>query len=133
EKILDVGKNDDILKAYDAKDTIDAKGNAIYPGFIDAHAHFVGYGQSLFAVDLFGCTSADEMVQRVQKFVTEHPGEKWITGRGWDQNKFPGKQFPTNEKLSQLFPDVPVVLERVDGHAYLVNDKAIQLANSKPG
>ncbi len=132
-KILAVGKNDDILKAYDAKDTVDAKGNAVYPGFIDAHAHFVGYGQSLFAVDLFGCTSSDEMVQRVQKFASEHPTEKWITGRGWDQNKFPGKQFPTNEKLSQLFPNTPVVLERVDGHAYLVNDKAIQLAGIKPG
>jgi len=132
-KIVAVGNNDSILKAFEAKEMVDAKGQALYPGFIDAHAHFLGYGQSLFAVDLFGCTSTDEMIARVQKFAAQHPNEAWITGRGWDQNKFAGKQFPSNEKLSQLFPDKPVVLERVDGHALLVNDKALALADIKPG
>ncbi len=132
-KILYVGKEDEVLNKYSAKDTVDAKGNAVYPGFIDAHAHFVGYAQSLFAVDLFDSKSTDEIVSRVQKFVADHPGEQWISGRGWDQNKFPGKQFPDNVKLSQLFPNTPVVLERVDGHALLVNDKALQFANIKPG
>jgi predicted amidohydrolase YtcJ len=132
-KILFVGKEEDVLNKYSAKDTVDAKGNAVYPGFIDAHAHFLGYAQSLMAVDLFDSKSTDEMVARIQKFATEHPSLAGITGHGWDQNKFPGKQFPNNEKLSQLFPNIPVVLERVDGHALLVNDKALQMAGVKPG
>lgn len=132
-KIIAVGKDDELLNTYESKNIVDAKGNTIYPGFIDAHAHFLAYGQSLFAVDLFGSTSFDEVIERVQKFTSGHPNEPWIMGRGWDQNKFPGKQFPNNEKLNKLFPNTPVVLERVDGHALLVNDKALQLANIKPG
>ncbi|HEX8332060.1 MAG TPA: amidohydrolase [Segetibacter sp.] len=131
-KIIAVGTSQDILKKYKAKETIDAKGQAVYPGFIDAHAHFVGFGQSLFQVDLFGTTSFDEVVARVEKFAKEHPSEPWIRGRGWDQNKWPGKSYPTNEKLNQLFPDKPVLLTRVDGHAAIVNQKAIDLAGIKP-
>jgi predicted amidohydrolase YtcJ len=132
-RIVDIGNNDDILNKYEAKETIDAKGKPIYPGFIDAHAHFVGYGQSLFAVDLFGCDSFEEVIERVKKFSVEHPNELWIRGRGWDQNKFPGKTYPTNEKLDQLFPTKPVLLERVDGHAAIANSKALELAEIKPG
>jgi predicted amidohydrolase YtcJ len=132
-KIIAVGTNDEILDKYESNQTIDAKGNAVYPGFIDAHAHFVEYGRSLFAVDLFGCNSFDEVVERVKKFAAQHPDEKWITGRGWDQNKFPGKSFPTNEKLNQIFPNTPVILGRVDGHAALANAKALELANVQPG
>lgn len=131
--IVAVGNNDDILHKYQAKETIDAKGKPVYPGFIDAHAHFVGYGRSLFEVDLFGCNSFDEVIARVQKFAAEHPNENWITGRGWDQNKFPGKTFPASEKLSQLFPNKPVLLSRVDGHAAIANAKALEIANIKPG
>ena len=132
-KIIDIGSNDDILKKYSAKEMIDAKGQAVYPGFIDAHAHFVGYGQSLFQVDLFGSNSWEEILERLKKFSAEHPNEKWIRGRGWDQNKFPGKSFPTNEKLNELFPGKPVYLTRVDGHAAIANKKAMDIAGVKPG
>ncbi len=132
-KIIEVGRTDDILKKYSAKEMVDAKGQAVYPGFIDAHAHFVGYGQSLFQVDLFGSNSWEEIIDKVKKFAAEHPNEAWIRGRGWDQNKFPGKSFPTNEKLNELFPDKPVLLTRVDGHAAIVNEKALQLAGITPG
>jgi predicted amidohydrolase YtcJ len=131
-KIVAVGTNDEILKKYKGKKTIDAGGRPVYPGFIDAHAHFVAYGQSLFQVNLFGATSFDEVVERVQKFAQEHPNEPWIRGRGWDQNKWPGKSFPTNEKLNQLFPDKPVCLVRVDGHAAIANQKALDVAGIKP-
>jgi hypothetical protein len=131
-KIVAVGTNDEIRKKYKAKETIDAKGQPIYPGFIDAHAHFVGYGQSLFQVDLFGTSSFDEVLQRVEKFAKEHPSETWIRGRGWDQNKWPGKSYPTNEELNKLFPGKPVLLTRVDGHAAIVNQKAMDLAGVKP-
>jgi predicted amidohydrolase YtcJ len=132
-KIVEVGTNDAILKKYAANEAINAEGKVIYPGFIDAHAHFIGYGRALFQVNLFGCNSWSEVLQRVKKFADEHPDEPWIRGRGWDQNKFPGKQFPTNDSLNILFPGKPVLLGRVDGHASVANAKALELAGIQPG
>src|SRR5262245_49291134 len=132
-KIVETGKTADLQNKYDAKEKLDAQGKFIYPGFIDAHAHFVGYGQSLFTVDLYDSKSMDELVKRVKDFDSAHPNETWILGRGWDQNKFPGKSFPTNEALNKLFPDKPVLLERVDGHASIANEKACELAGVRAG
>jgi len=132
-KVLATGTDDAILGGYTAKDTIDAAGKFVYPGFIDAHGHFVEYGESLFTADLFGCTSPQEMADRVKHFSDAHPGLAWIQGHGWDQNKFPGKGFPDNSLLNKLFPSTPVVLVRVDGHALLANDAAISLAGIHPG
>ncbi|QEC67634.1 amidohydrolase [Panacibacter ginsenosidivorans] len=132
-KIVEVGSNEAILNNYEAKEKVDAGGKAVYPGFIDAHAHFISYGQSLFSVDLYDSKSFDEVLERVKKFAAEHPSETWIRGRGWDQNKFPGKSFPTNDSLNKYFPDKPVLLERVDGHAYVANAKALEIANVHPG
>jgi predicted amidohydrolase YtcJ len=132
-KIVAVGTNDEILKTYQADSVVDAKGAAVYPGFVDAHAHFLGYGQSLYAVDLMFANSWEEVLQRVQAFVATHPGNGWIRGRGWDQNRFPGKAFPTNAELNALFPDRPVLLERVDGHASIANDKALSIAGVQAG
>ncbi|HRH48014.1 MAG TPA: amidohydrolase [Panacibacter sp.] len=131
-KIISVGKSADILNAYDAKEKIDAQGKAVYPGFVDAHAHFIDYGQSLFSVDLVGCSSFDEVTERVKKFSKENPDETWIRGRGWDQNKFPGREYPNNQQLNELFPEKPVVLERIDGHAVIANKKALELAGIQP-
>ena len=132
-KIVAIGTNDDILKEYKSDSVVDAKGAAVYPGFIDAHAHFLGYGQTLYAVDLMFVPTWEEAIARVKDFAAKHPGKGWIKGRGWDQNRFPGKQFPTNTELNILFPDRPVLLERVDGHASIANDFALQLAGVKPG
>lgn len=132
-KIVATGSDTAILQTYSSKDTIDAKGQFVYPGFIDAHAHFLGYAQSLFAVNLYDASSFDEVVQRVQQFAQTHPNESWIIGRGWDQNKWPGKAFPTNDQLNKLFPDKPVLLERVDGHAAIANQQALRLAGVQPG
>ncbi len=132
-KIVAIGTNDEILKEYQSDSLVDAKGAAVYPGFIDAHAHFLGYGQSLYSVDLMFVPSWEEAITRVKDFAAKHPGKGWIKGRGWDQNRFPGKQFPTNAELNALFPDRPVILERVDGHASIANDFALNLAGVKPG
>ena len=132
-KIVAIGTNDEILKVYQSDSLVDAKGAAVYPGFIDAHAHFLGYGQSLYSVDLMFVPSWEEAITRVKDFAAKHPGKGWIKGRGWDQNRFPGKQFPTNAELNALFPDRPVILERVDGHASIANDFALNLAGVKPG
>lgn len=132
-KIVAVGKNEEIRGTYTATDNIDAKGEAVYPGFIDAHAHFVGYGRSLFQADLFGTNSWEETVARIKTFAEAHPDLPWIQGRGWDQNRWPGKAYPTNEELNKLFPDKPVVITRVDGHASIANQKALNLAGIAAG
>lgn len=138
-KIVDIGKTVDLQAKYDAREKIDAQRKFIFPGFIDAHAHFVGYGTSLQRVDLVGTNSWDEVVERTRKFASENPAG-WLLGRGWDQNDWSGKDlpagrhdFPTNEKLNELFPDRPVLLTRVDGHAAIVNQKALDLAGVKAG
>jgi hypothetical protein len=132
-KILAVGSDAEIRGQYAAPGEIDAGGKAVYPGFIDAHSHFVEYGQSLFTAALFGSVSFEEVVQRVKQFSDAHPGQPWILGRGWDQNKFRGKAFPDNGLLNQLFPSTPVVLGRVDGHAMIANAKALELAGVHAG
>lgn len=132
-KIVAIGTNDAILKEYQSDSIVNANNAIIYPGFIDAHAHFLGYGQSLYAVDLMFVPSWEEAIERVKAFAVKHPGKGWIRGRGWDQNRFAGKQFPTNTELNILFPDRPVILERVDGHASIANDYALALAAVKAG
>ena len=132
-KIVAIGTNDEILKEYQGDSVVNAKGAPVYPGFIDAHAHFMGYGQALYSVDLMFVNSWEEALQRIQDFAVKHPGSDWITGRGWDQNRFPGKAFPTNTALNALFPDRPVILQRVDGHASIANQKALDLAGLKVG
>ena len=83
-KIVAVGKTSDLEKKFDAKEKIDAEGKFIYPGFIDAHAHFVGYGNSLQRVNLVDTKSWDEVIERVKAFAKENP-DGWLLGRGWDQ------------------------------------------------
>jgi predicted amidohydrolase YtcJ len=132
-KIVATGTDDELLGRYNADSMVDAGGNAVFPGFIDAHAHFVGYGRGLFEVNLFDCKDWNEVVDRVKTFEKEHPAEKWIRGRGWDQNKWPGHAYPGNTRLNELFADKPVLLQRVDGHAAMANAKALQLAGIRPG
>ena len=131
-KILAVGKTAELEKEYEIKEKLDAQGKFIYPGFIDAHAHFVGYGLSLQTVNLMGTTSWAEAIEKVKTFAAENK-EGWITGRGWDQNDWTEKEFPTNQELNELFPDRPVLLRRVDGHAAIANQKALDLAGIKAG
>ncbi|MBK7376964.1 MAG: amidohydrolase [Chitinophagaceae bacterium] len=132
-RIVEVGKNDDILKQYESDLVEDAKGKTIFPGFIDAHAHFVGYGFSLQTVDLVGTGSWEEVLNRCQDFAKNLPPGIWLTGRGWDQNDWAVKDFPSNEKLNELFPGRPVLLNRIDGHAAIANNKALETAGIRPG
>ena len=126
-KILETGKAADLEQKYDIKEKLDAGGKFIYPGFIDAHAHFVGYGNSLQRVNLVDTKSWDEVVERTKKFGDENP-EGWVLGRGWDQNDWDVKEFPLNDKLNELFPDRPVLITRIDGHAAIANNRALELA-----
>lgn len=108
---------------------LDLPGRTIIPGIVDAHLHLTGVGAALRNVDLVGTRSIDEVVERVARRAREmRPGE-WIRGRGWNQNEWADTRFPTNEALSRAVPNNPVVLTRVDGHATLVNARALDLAH----
>ncbi|WP_299216447.1 amidohydrolase family protein [uncultured Dokdonia sp.] len=127
-KFVAVGTTQEITEAYTAPEVVDAFGKTVLPGLIDGHCHFYGLGQNLQVVDLVGTTSYDEVLERVSAFAKANPATTFLRGRGWDQNDWDVKEFPTKEKLDALFPNLPVALERVDGHAYLVNQKALYLA-----
>jgi len=126
-KILQLGPEREILNGYDCDNIIDAQLKAIYPGFHDAHCHFWAYAQTLSEVDLNGSKSFDEVVERVVDFEKENKSD-WITGRGWDQTLWPENDFPKNDTLNFLFPDKPILIRRVDGHAALANAKALEIA-----
>ncbi|MBL0199042.1 MAG: amidohydrolase [Chitinophagaceae bacterium] len=132
-KIIALGKNDDILKQYESDSVKDAGGKAVFPGFNDAHAHFVGYAMSLLNVDLVDTKSWEEVVATCSGFAKTLPAGVWLTGRGWDQNDWAVKEFPDNTKLNELFPDRPVIISRIDGHAAMANQKALELAGVKAG
>ena len=127
-KVIFTGTQDELIaENFNASETIDATGKFIYPGLIDAHCHFYGLGQQLQRVDLVGTTSYDEVIQKVTDFQNEK-NKSFIIGRGWDQNDWETKEFPTNQELNELFPDTPVALTRIDGHAMIANDAALKLA-----
>jgi hypothetical protein len=107
---------------------IDLHGATVVPGIIDAHAHLLGLGQMLQSANVAGATSYQEVVDRVKAHARDVKPGVWILGRGWDQNRWASKEFPTHELLSRAFPDNPVVLRRIDGHAILANAKAMELA-----
>lgn len=122
-KFVAIGSNDLILKAYTAAETIDANGNTIYPGFIDSHCHFYGYGQGLQKLELSETKSFEEVIEKLIAFAKTNKSA-WIIGRGWDQNRWLIKEFPANKMLDSLFPTTPVFLTRIDGHAALINSAA---------
>jgi len=111
---------------------IDLRGATVLPGIVDAHAHLVGLGQMLGRVNLAGSTSYKEVIDRVAAWTKNVKPGAWILGRGWDQNRWVDKRFPTHEELSRAFPNNPVVLTRIDGHALLANAKAMELAHIAP-
>lgn len=126
-KIIGIGKNESILKQFKSNTVKDLKGKTVFPGFIDAHCHFTGFATDKWKCELWGTKSWDEVISRLTEYAKNAPME-WIYGRSWDQNDWPVKEFPNKEKLDQLFPDRPVYLKRIDGHAAVANQKALDLA-----
>ena len=127
-KILFVGSNEAVQQRFSSAQTLDAGGKFIYPGFYDAHCHFYRYALGLRDANLVGTGSWGAVLDKLRAQRRQRPQNGWLTGRGWDQNDWPGRQFPTKDSLDQLFPDVPVYLTRIDGHAALANQKALDLA-----
>jgi predicted amidohydrolase YtcJ len=107
---------------------IDGGGRTLLPGLIDAHGHVLGLGFSALQLDLVGTSSLDDLKQRLKAYAAAHPDARWIQGRGWNQELWPNKSFPTAADLDSVVSDRPVVLERVDGHAIVVNGAAMKAA-----
>ncbi|MEJ6797502.1 MAG: amidohydrolase [Crocinitomicaceae bacterium] len=126
-KILEVGPERQILNKYSSDETIDAEGKEMYPGFTDAHGHLMPYADMKLGANLFGCRTLEELLVRTEKYA-DKSNRKFIVGHGWDQSMWGGDILPTNEKLNELFPNTPVCLYRVDGHAVLVNQAALDKA-----
>ena len=126
-KFVAIGSDRNILRHYYATQTLDAQGQSIYPGFIDGHCHFVGYGETKVRyADLNGCKSFEEVLERLEKH-NESNDSEWLLGRGWDQNLWDDKSFPENIELNRRFPDKKVLITRVDGHAVLVSDNVLKI------
>ncbi len=126
-KIVAVGKSSDILKNYKSAKVQDLKGKTVFPGLIDAHCHFTGFATDKWKCELWGTKSWDEIIARISEYAKTAPKE-WLYGRSWDQNDWAIKEFPNKEKLDQLFPNRPVYLKRIDGHAAVANQKALDIA-----
>jgi predicted amidohydrolase YtcJ len=108
---------------------VDLRGATVLPGLIDAHGHVTSLGERLASLDLRGVASVEEVAERVRRRAGEPlPAGAWITGGGWDQNLWPGEQFPDHQPLTAAAPDRPVLLRRVDGHAAWANRSAMAAA-----
>jgi hypothetical protein len=128
-RVLAVGSDEQMLSLANGKtQRIDLEGRPVYPGFADGHAHLVGVGTALENLDLMGTTSYAEVIDRTVARHTQLPEGEWLFGRGWDQNDWQEKGFPTHQDLSEAIPNRPVVLMRVDGHALLANQAAMEAA-----
>lgn len=124
-RIVAVGTREEVVAKVPDATLVDANGAVVVPGLIDAHAHVLGLGLSLLNADLRGTRSKSEIIERLQAHAKQLPPQAWIVGRGWDQNAWDRKEFPTALDLDAAFPDRPVSLERIDGHATWINTAAM--------
>ena len=126
-KVLASGQMNELLLEYDPAQTLKVPDKVVYPGWNDAHCHFVGYAETQRQVDLRGTRSYQAVLQRLKTFAQRYDLD-YIRGRGWDQNDWPSQAFPDRAALDSLFPRTPVILQRIDGHATLVNGAALRAA-----
>ena len=130
DRIVAIGESADLLKLRDTEtQVIDLQGQTVLPGLIDAHGHLAGLGElQVGTIDLSATTSYEEVIEIVRARAAELPEGTWIIGRGWDHESWPSKMLPDHQTLSDIVPDHPVWLVRVDGHAGLANDAAMEEA-----
>ena len=131
-----IGDDGKVLRTIDKLDnirlngqqTVDGGGKTLLPGLIDAHGHVMGLGMAALQLDLVGTSSVADLQQRLRTYAASRPNDPWLSGRGWNQELWASKVFPTAADLDAAVSDRPVVLERVDGHAIVVNDAALKAA-----
>lgn len=128
-KICELGNYEELSKNYSSSQTMNAQGSYIFPGFFDGHTHYSDYAITLSQINLYGTNSFNEVLKKVAQYVAANPQEDFIIGHGWDQNLWSPAQFPNNKILNDLYPNKAIILNRIDGHAALVNQRAIELAH----
>jgi predicted amidohydrolase YtcJ len=128
DKIVGVGTTEYIERKFKAKKIVDLGGKTVLPGLIDAHCHLFGLGLARMTVDLLGTQSEDDALERIARHVNISKPGQWIRGRGWDQNEWQTKSFPTKKLLDKITPNNPAYFVRVDGHACWVNKRALEIA-----
>jgi predicted amidohydrolase YtcJ len=128
EHIAAVGPANELRTSHAEAQVIDVTGSTILPGLIDAHGHLYGLGLSLDTVNLVGAPAYEDVIVRVKARAARAAANEWVLGRGWDQNRWPGKQFPTAALLDAAVSDHPVWLRRIDGHAGIANSAAMRVA-----
>jgi len=129
DRILAVG-SDRQVKGWVGSHTrvVDLDGRTVTPGLVDSHAHLYGLGSALEALDVKGAVSEEEVAVRAARAAASLPQGEWLIGRGWDQNLWPDKKFPSAASLDKAVGDRPVALRRIDGHAVWVSTVALRLA-----
>ena len=127
-RIVSTGTDKEILEKCNAGRIVDLEEGFVYPGLIDGHCHFTSYGLGLRNADLTGTASFDEVINILKEHDAKYPSE-WLLGRGWDQNDWDVREFPTRDKLDLAFPGKPVLIKRIDGHAALANSEALKRAD----
>lgn len=130
-RVLALGQREPLQAQYPQASLLDLGTATIVPGLIDAHAHLVNLGHILSEANLWGVDSKAEVIARLQAAEKTLAPGLWLIGRGWDQNLWPEKAFPTAADLDAAFPERPVYLDRVDGHAAWVNSAALRLAQQQ--
>ena len=125
-RFIEVG-GEELVEKYKSINTVNARGLPVFPGFIDSHCHLLSLGLKKFEVDLKGTKSFEEIIDKLKDY-SSNKKLSVIRGAGWDQNDWDEKELPNKNVLDVLFPNIPVVLTRIDGHAMLVNQQAIDMA-----
>ena len=121
-----------ITTSYDKCDDVrilNLKEQFVYPGFVDGHGHLKGIGYRELTLNLQGISSLDLTLKAVENYLSLKKPNDWIIGRGWIDKTWPEKRFPTRWDIDSFAPNNPVVLERADGHAVVVNSVVLKLAN----
>lgn len=124
-RLLALGDSDELASRWPDIPATDLGGKAVIPGLIDAHGHIMGLGFSMLNADLAGASGVEEVIRRLERHAADLPAGAWLRGRGWDQTRWPGAQFPSAADLDEAFPDRPVLLGRIDGHAVWANSAAM--------
>ena len=128
-RIVATGDSGDLLERYACAEARDLGGLTVVPGFIDAHGHLEGLALSMAQADLVDTGSVEDIIARLEEHAATLGEGDWLVGRGWDQNDWPEQRFPTREALDAAFPDRPVWLRRIDGHAAWANGAAMAAAD----
>ncbi|GAB3343308.1 amidohydrolase [Marilutibacter aestuarii] len=125
-RILGTGPAEALAARYPDAEPLDLGEATVVPGLIDAHGHVAGLGMTKLTADLVGTRDKSEVLARLRAFARDLPAGTWLIGRGWDQNDWPERDFPTAADLDAAFPDRAVWLERIDGHAGWANSVAMR-------